>query len=137
MKHDVASSAAHPMALKKDLARRIVTDFHSADAGNKAGEDWAKQFQRHEVPDDVEEVEVAGDQTPDGKVRLDKLLAKVGLAESVSDAVRKLNQKSVKVNGDVQTAPAVSLDTSTPVTLQVGRKIKKVRFSFGEGTGTQ
>jgi len=137
MKHDVASSAAHPMALKKDLARRIVTDFHSADAGNKAGEDWAKQFQRHEVPDDVEEVEVAGDQTPDGKVRLDKLLAKVGLAESVSDAVRKLKQKSVKVNGDVQTAPAVSLDTSTPVTLQVGRKIKKVRFSFGEGTGTQ
>ena len=137
MKHDVASSAAHPMALKKDLARRIVTDFHSADAGNKAGEDWAKQFQRHEVPDDVEEVEVAADQTPDGKVRLDKLLAKVGLAESVSDAVRKLKQKSVKVNGDVQTAPAVSLDTSTPVTLQVGRKIKKVRFSFGEGTGTQ
>jgi tyrosyl-tRNA synthetase len=137
MKHEVASGAAHPMALKKDLARRIVTDFHSADAGTKAGEDWAKQFQRHEVPDDVEEVEVAAEQTPNGKVRLDKLLAKVGLAESVSDAVRKLKQKSVKVNGEVQTAPAVSLDTSTPVTLQVGRKIKKVRFSSAIRPGTQ
>jgi tyrosyl-tRNA synthetase len=135
MKHEVASGTAHPMALKKDLARRIVTDFHSADAGRKAGEDWAKQFQRHEVPDDVEEVEVTAEQTPDGKVRLDKLLAKVGLADSVSDAVRKLKQRSVKVNGEVQTAPALSLDTLTPVTLQVGRKIKRVRFSFGERTG--
>jgi len=135
MKHEVASGTAHPMALKKDLARRIVTDFHSADAGSKAGEDWAKQFQRHEVPDDAEEVEVTAEQTPDGKVRLDKLLAKVGLADSVSDAVRKLKQRSVKVNGEVQTAPALSLDTLTPVTLQVGRKIKRVRFSFGERTG--
>src|SRR5262249_49272631 len=129
MKQEVATGTAHPMALKKDLARRIVTDFHSAEAGSKAGDDWTKQFQRHEVPDDVEEVEVAAEQTPDGKVRLDKLLAKIGLADSVSDAVRKLKQKSVKVNGEVQTSPAVSLDTSTSVTLQVGRKIRRVRFS--------
>src|SRR4030095_4917661 len=135
MKHEVASGTAHPMALKKDLARRIVTDFHSADAGSKAGADWAKQFQRHEVTDAVEEGEVTAEQTPDGKVRLDKLLAKVGLADSVSDAVRKLKQRSVKVNGEVQTAPALSLDALTPVTLQVGRKIKRVRFSFGERTG--
>src|ERR1700674_247100 len=46
---------SHPMAAKKELARRIVTDFHSADAAAKAGEDWAKQFQKHEVPEDVEE----------------------------------------------------------------------------------
>jgi tyrosyl-tRNA synthetase len=137
MKHEVASGAAHPMALKKDLARRIVSDFHSADAGNKAGEDWAKQFQRHEVPDDVEEVEVAAEQTPDGKVRLDKLLARVGLADSVSDAVRKLKQKSVKVNGEVQTTPVVALPLTAPLALQVGRKIKKVRFGSAIQPGTQ
>ena len=48
----------HPMQAKKDLARRIVTDFHSAEAGAKAGEDWAKQFQKDEVPEEVEEVAV-------------------------------------------------------------------------------
>ena len=127
MKRDVASGAAHPMALKKDLARQIVTDFHSADAGTKAGEDWAKQFQKNEIPDDVEEVEVTVDRTPDGKVRLDKLLAKAGLAESVSDAVRQLKQRAVKVNGEVKTDPVVTLETSEPMTLQVGRKIKRVR----------
>src|SRR5438477_3444325 len=89
MKQDAASGAAHPMALKKELARRIVADFHSAEAGERAGADWAKQFQRDEVPDSLEEVEIAIEVTPDGKVRLDKLLAKIGLADSVSDAVRK------------------------------------------------
>ena len=43
-------TATHPMAAKKDLARRIVADFHSAEAAVQAGEDWAKQFQKDEVP---------------------------------------------------------------------------------------
>src|SRR5438128_9982093 len=51
-------SEAHPMEAKKDLARRIVTDFHSAEAATKAGEDWAKQFQKGAVPEDVEQVSV-------------------------------------------------------------------------------
>ncbi len=127
MKQDAASGAAHPMAMKKELARTIVADFHSTDAATAAGDDWAKQFQKHEVPDNVEEVEAAVETTPDGKVRLDKLLAKIGLADSVSDASRKLKQKSVKLNGETVTAPAVALDLANPFTLQVGRKMKRVR----------
>ena len=127
MKQDVASGAAHPMALKKNLARTIVADFHSLEAATTAGEDWAKQFQKHEIPDNVEEVEAAVETTPDGKVRLDKLLAKIGLADSVSDASRKLKQKSVKVNGEVVTAPVAAIDITHLITVQVGRKIKKVR----------
>src|SRR3984885_131916 len=42
---------AHPMQAKKDLASRIVADFHSAEAAAKAGEDWARQFQKDEVPE--------------------------------------------------------------------------------------
>jgi tyrosyl-tRNA synthetase len=115
-------SESHPMDAKKDLARRIVTDFHSADAAEKAKEDWAKQFQKNEVPDDVEEVTVE-----ESKMRLDKLLAKVGLADSVSDAVRKVKQKAVKVNGEVSADPAAQIEINQPLTLQAGRKIKKVR----------
>jgi tyrosyl-tRNA synthetase len=39
---------AHPMQAKKELARRIVADFHSAEAAAKAGEDWARDFQKGE-----------------------------------------------------------------------------------------
>jgi tyrosyl-tRNA synthetase len=45
---------SHPMASKKDLARRIVTDFHSVEAATEAGEDWAKQFQKSETPENIE-----------------------------------------------------------------------------------
>jgi tyrosyl-tRNA synthetase len=134
MKRDVSAGVAHPMALKKDLARRIVADFHSAEKATKAAEDWAKQFQEREIPDTVEEVEAAVELAPDGRVRLDKLLAKVGLADSVSDAVRKLKQKAVKVNGEQTTAPVAAINLTNPITLQVGRRIKKVRTIFGIGT---
>jgi tyrosyl-tRNA synthetase len=127
---------SHPMESKKDLARRIVTDFHSAEAAAKAGEDWAKQFQKDEVPEDVEEVEASVEMTPDGRVRLDKLLAREGLADSVSDAVRKLKQKAVKVNGELQTDSAASLDLSKPIVLQVGRKIRRIRAILAVGTRT-
>jgi tyrosyl-tRNA synthetase len=39
---------AHPMQAKKELARRIVADFHSAEAAVKASEDWARDFQKGE-----------------------------------------------------------------------------------------
>jgi tyrosyl-tRNA synthetase len=122
---------AHPMQAKKDLAARIVKDFHSGDLAAKAAEDWAKQFQKGGVPDDVEEVAVELSET---RVRIDKLLARVGLAESVSDAARKLKQGSVKVNGEVENDPTATLDLSTDVVLQVGRKIKRVRARLITGT---
>src|ERR1700676_2990382 len=58
MKSDAASGKAHPMALKKELARGIVADFHSAEAAAKAEEDWAKQFQKDQVPQELEFVEI-------------------------------------------------------------------------------
>ena len=80
---------SHPMQAKKDLGRRIVADFHSADAGAKAGKDWAKQFQKDEVPEDVEEIlialaEIGGhvvntDRGGEATIRADRLLVRCGL----------------------------------------------------------
>lgn len=121
----------HPMQAKKDLAARIVKDFHSPDAAAKAAEDWAKQFQKGGVPDEVEEVLI---EVSDMRGRIDKLLARVGLAESVSDAVRKVKQGSVKINGETTADPTTTVDLSTDVILQVGRKIKRVRAKMIGGT---
>src|SRR5271155_435945 len=51
-------SESHPMQAKKDLARIIVTDFHSAEVAAKAGEYWSKQFQKGGTPENVEEVSI-------------------------------------------------------------------------------
>ncbi|MGH9529321.1 MAG: tyrosine--tRNA ligase [Terriglobales bacterium] len=127
---------AHPMEAKKDLAKQIVTDFHSAEAATKGGEDWAKQFQKKEVPEDVEEVsvsmaDVAGSLDESGRalIRLDRLLAKCGLADSTTDAARKLKQGSVKVNDEVVSDPRMILLPLGPpwrLTLRVGKRVKIV-----------
>lgn len=49
---------AHPMQAKKDLAACVVKDFHSVEAATKAAEDWAKQFQKGGVPDEIDRVKV-------------------------------------------------------------------------------
>ena len=121
----------HPMQAKKDLARRIVADFHSAEAAAKAGEDWAKQFQKHEVPESVQETAI---DVPENRLRIDKLLARAGLAGSVSDAGRMVKQGAVRVNGAAVNDPTTVLDISAGVTLQVGRKIKRLRPGI-PGTG--
>src|SRR5256714_843570 len=124
---------AHPMQAKKDLARRIVADFHSAEAATRAGEDWAKQFQKDEVPEHVQEVpvtvaEVGGSKDERGTmlVRLDRLLLKCTLAESTTDAVRKIKQGSVRVDNVIQKEPRIALNGSLParLTLRVGKQLK-------------
>ncbi|MBI3476641.1 MAG: tyrosine--tRNA ligase [Acidobacteria bacterium] len=135
MKQDAATGKAHPMALKKELARVIVADFHSSDAANKAGEDWAKQFQKHEVPEDVETVSVSfGDVASEDRsgIRLDKLLALIGLASSASEASRKIKkEKAVKVDSAIATDVLLRLTSNLPttITIQLGRKLKKVTIT--------
>ena len=58
MKADAASGKQHPMELKKALARRIVQDFHGEPAAQAADENWAKQFQKDEVPEDIPSIAI-------------------------------------------------------------------------------
>ena len=134
MQKDVGSGAAHPMQVKKDLARRIVGDFHSAAAAQQAEEDWAKQFQKDETPEHVEHVsvpfaDVAASSTDGTKIKIDKLLAKCGLAESVSDGSRKIKQKSVRIDGELTTDLVRSVKLPAEFTVRVGRAMRRVSIS--------
>ena len=150
MKSDAAAGRAHPMKLKKDLARKIVSDFHSAPAAQQAEQDWAKQFQKDEVPEDVEEIQLKFEDVlpvPADEVkwsvseemgvqvmnlredypgiRLDKLIVKCGLADSVSDAQRKLKAGAVRVNSGVEKSTHIMVkQLPAKLTLRVGRRLK-------------
>jgi len=146
MKSDVAGGKSHPMALKKELARTIVADFHSAEAATKAGEDWAKQFQKDEVPEEIEEVQIplaevewsAAESTgfpsgaapvPGGSIfiKLDRVLLKCGLADSATDASRKLKQGSVRLGDHVLDQPRIPFPRSSStirLPLRVGKRMK-------------
>src|ERR1035438_9668689 len=94
MKAEVASGHAHPMKLKQELGKRIIADFYSREAAEQAAQDWSRMFQKDETPEDLplisvrfEEVAAPNSSSGDGKVqvKLDKLLARIGLATSVTD----------------------------------------------------
>jgi tyrosyl-tRNA synthetase len=129
MKADAANGKAHPMALKKELARGIVADFHSPEAASKAAEDWAKQFQKDQVPEEIEMAHVpfADVANREGDaLRLAKVLVKIGFAPSTSEADRKIKEGAVSVDGVKTTAPMVKTQVGATLTVRLGRKIKKV-----------
>jgi tyrosyl-tRNA synthetase len=80
-----------------DLARRIVADFHSADDADRAAEEFERRFSKKELPIDAREVELSD---ADWSAPLDKRLVRCGLAESASDARRKITQGGVRINGE-------------------------------------
>ncbi len=126
LKQAVASGNAHPMTLKKDLGKRIVNDFHGFDAAEQAAQDWSRMFQKDETPEDLPLVTVKFDEvaaphatvTADGivQVKLDKLLARTGLATSVSDGVRKVKQNAVKLDGELKTELVASVKLGSEFT---------------------
>jgi len=142
---------AHPMQAKKDLARRIVADFHSAETAAKAGEAWAKQFQKDEVPEDIEQVDIDASSVRPAKavpneelprisvigspvnqecraaVRIDKLVHQAGLAASNTDAVSKIKSGAVRINGSVM-AEMVVICYVRQFVLAVGRRQKRVKL---------
>jgi tyrosyl-tRNA synthetase len=148
---------AHPMQAKKELARRIVGDFHSAEAAAKSGEDWVKQFQTNETPDILEHIvvslmkiiagsgEAVGIKTPPPDVlvlapdrdldiavlvRVDKLLVEAKLAESASDGSRKIKQRAVEIDRELVDKPKLALPRpSRPLIVRAGRSMKRVMIS--------
>jgi tyrosyl-tRNA synthetase len=127
MKQSVAAGEKDPMQMKMDLGRRIVADFHSAAEGDAAREAFDREVRQGLEPADTETVEMpTGVQTEKG-IRLDKLLAAVGLAESVTDAGRKIKAGAVEVNGQIVKDPVMP-NAGGVLVLRLGKKWKRVRL---------
>lgn len=94
------SGQGNPRDRKADLAKRIITDFHSKEAADAAEEDFVRRFRNKETPDEVEEQTLPADQDWD----LSQLLVTVGMAESKAEARRLIQQGGVSVDGEKQTA---------------------------------
>jgi tyrosyl-tRNA synthetase len=86
---------ANPRDFKAVLAKRVIADFHSQAAADAAEEEFVRRFRNKEVPDEVEERAVAP------RVwKLPRLLVETGLAPSVAEARRLIEQGGVRVDGE-------------------------------------
>ncbi|HEX7174508.1 MAG TPA: tyrosine--tRNA ligase [Pyrinomonadaceae bacterium] len=109
----------NPRDLKVDLAKRIITDFHSSDAGREAEEEFNRIFKRKEVPEEIETRKIEAGSWP-----LPRLLVRTELAPSVAEARRLIEQGGVRIGGVRQTevGVVVAVITGEDVLLQVGKR---------------
>jgi tyrosyl-tRNA synthetase len=97
LRNRVSAGDLHPKQAKVDLARRIVRDFHGEAAATQAADEFERRFARKELPVDARVVELDDDEWTSS---LEKRLVRCGLAESSSDARRKITQGGVRINGE-------------------------------------
>ncbi len=121
MKRRAASGDLHPKQAKMDLARQIVTDFHSATDAERAAREWERVVAAGKIPSDIETTRLE----TGANLRIDKVLAKVGLAPSVAEATRKLKAGAVEVDGN-KVAGFPTLKAPGEYVIKLGRKWRRV-----------
>jgi tyrosyl-tRNA synthetase len=117
--------AKDPMQVKMELGRRIVADFHSPADADAAREAFDREVRQGLEPADTETVDLPAGAITDKGIRVDKLLAIVGLADSVTDAARKLKAGAVEINGAIY-RELLLVGAAGVLTIRVGKKWKRV-----------
>jgi tyrosyl-tRNA synthetase len=139
LKKSVAAGTAHPLETKKNLARRIIADFHGEKAAKQAQADFEVKHSGRGVDPNAEVLYQVGTVG-----RLDAWLVELGLCRSKSEAQRQMKAGAVSVAaGNLEnpswkriTDPATQFDPSDyprgkeylDVVLRVGREQRRVRF---------
>ncbi len=127
LRQRVEAGDAHPMESKIALARRIIADFHSpAEAESAAGE-FNRVVRQGQAPSDLETIAMPEGVLADGHIRVDKLLAKTGLAPSVTEAVRRLKANAVEINGE-KVVDLKYTPSSPELLVQSGKRWCRIRL---------
>ncbi|MBV9210622.1 MAG: tyrosine--tRNA ligase, partial [Acidobacteria bacterium] len=125
LRDSAESGDRHPRDLKVELAKRIITDFHSSEDATRAEEDFNRMFREKQAPEEVEERALAA-----GVWKLPRLLTDAGLASSMAEARRLIEQGGVRLDGEKCSRADYELDLTADraVLIQVGkRKFLRVR----------
>ncbi|MGV7208482.1 tyrosine--tRNA ligase [Oxalobacteraceae bacterium A2-2] len=106
---------ANPRDAKVAIAQEIVARFHSQQAAEDALADFVNRS-KGGIPDDIPEVTLAG-----APVGIAQLLKQAGLCPSTSEAMRKIEQGGVRLDGAVLSDKGLKIEAGTFV-LQVGKR---------------
>lgn len=116
-----------PMALKHDLAHRIVSRLRGAKSADEARDHFRRVVQRKEQPKDIPIVEVAREGR--AELRLFEVLVEADLAPSRAEARRLVDQGAVSVDGQRASEAGMLMGAGERV-VQVGkRRFARVRIS--------
>ena len=110
-----AAIAASPRDTKVRLAKLIIAEFHNEQAADAAERDFMKATHGG-VPDEMPELKVGP-----GPHKLPPLLVAAGFVSSNSEAIRKIREGAVKIDGE-KVGEKELVDMAEPKVLQLGSK---------------
>ncbi len=128
LREDVAAGRKDPMEVKMELGRRIVADFHSPVEADASREAFDREVRQGLEPADTELVDLPPQASTAKGIRVDKLIALIGLADSVTDATRKLKAGAIEINGRIQNDLLLANAIGVLI-LRVGKKWKRVKIA--------
>ncbi|MDR8524815.1 tyrosine--tRNA ligase [Shewanella fidelis] len=116
-------AGANPRDVKIALAKEIIARFHDDAAAEAAHQEFISRFQKGNIPDDIQELEIAAGEG----IAIANLLKEAGLVSSTSDAMRMIKQGAAKIDGDKIEDTRLQLTAGTSGVFQVGkRKFAKI-----------
>ena len=118
LKNDVAQGA-NPRDVKFLLAEEIVARFHSVQEAGRARQDFVQRFQKRQMPDDIQSIELL---SVEGKLVLANLLEKARLTSSTSEAHRMVKQGAVRIDGERISDSRIEIESGTSHIYQVGKR---------------
>ena len=121
---DQQSDGMNPRDIKISLAKEIISRFHDEDAADNAEHNFLNQFQKKNIPENIEELSL---EWKEPSILLPNLLKESGMTESTSEAIRMIKQGAVRINEEKITDPKHSVSKGDACIYQVGkRKFKKI-----------
>jgi tyrosyl-tRNA synthetase len=109
-----------PRDAKIRLAKEIITRLHDADAADTAEAAFIKQFSKKEVPDEMPEFQVGP-----GPHKLAPMIVTAGLASSNGEAIRKIKEGAVSLDGRKITDFQKEYTFDKPTVLKLGRRFAR------------
>lgn len=110
----------NPRDVKAQLARRLVAEFHSEAAARRAEEEFTRVFRERGLPSEIPIFPLSA--SVGERVELARVLVQSGLAPSMREARRLIEQGGVQVNGERVRDPRAYIVVTPEFLLQVGKR---------------
>ncbi len=127
------NEGVNPRDIKFRLGEEMVARFHGQMAAVRAKKNFISRFQQGALPADIPEMEIVGDK---GGLAIGNLLKLAGLVKSTSEALRLIDQRGLRVDGEPIEDKNLTLPIGAVHLVQIGkRRFARLKITRGSQEG--
>jgi len=109
----------NPRDAKVALAQEIVARFHSPQAADEALARFESRFRDGAIPDEMPEFTL---HATDGGLPIAQLAKQAGVVDSTSEALRLIQQRGLRVDGEVVADKGLAIPAGRTIVVQAGKR---------------